>query len=128
MSSDRRLIQNRKVLLAILAFCAYEIVATWRGMDKPSPATYDVVTILGGLFVTLICSLVVARTTFIGDRVVVGPIAVASFLWIVLRLLLPNQQVMHTMREAVWLMWLTSLVAGIIILVRYPKGWPRLET
>jgi len=118
-----RLIQNRWILLAILAFCVYETVATWNEIGRPAPAKYDLFIIFVGTIVSLLTVNLVVRTTFIGDRMVVGPIAVASLLWVLIRLARPEQQTVHIMREIVWLMWVISLIAGIFVLVRYPRGW-----
>jgi hypothetical protein len=124
VSSGQRLIQNRKILVGIVAFCAYEIVASWRGMDRPAPATYDVATIIVGTFVTTICALVVVRTSFVGDRLVIGPVMIASLMWVLIRIVLPDQPAVYIMRLVVWLMWVLAFLTGIMLLVRHRAEWP----
>jgi hypothetical protein len=124
VTSGRRLIQNRKFLLATLVFCIYEALASWNGMGRQAPTTYSLITIFVGASVTIICVLVVVRTTFIGDRAVIGPITIASLLWVVIDTARPDQQTVHLLREIVWLMWVISLIGGVFVLIRYPKGWP----
>jgi hypothetical protein len=117
-----RLIQNRKILLAILGLCAFETVASWHWMNSPAQK-YDAVHLLGLILSTLVCGFLVIRTTFIGDRIVVAPIAVALALSIAIRLVFLDQQTVYAIRAAIWLMWLISLIVGIFILVSHPRGW-----
>jgi hypothetical protein len=121
MSSGARFIQNRRWLVGALAFSLFEVVASWRGMGQPAPATHDWVLVFGLAWTTVICTVVAAKTTFIGDRVVIGPMAAAAFLSLVLRLSLPDQQTVHIMRAIISSMWLASLVGGIFILVLKPR-------
>jgi hypothetical protein len=122
MRSGVRFIKNRKILLAILILCAFETVESWHWMTSPA-ARYDLVHLLGLMLSILICTFLVIRTTFIGDRIVVAPIAVAFALSMAIRLLFLNQQTVYVIRAAIWLMWATSLFGGIYVLVRPRKGW-----
>jgi hypothetical protein len=121
MSSGPRLIQSKGILLAVLAFCALQAVASWNGMRRPAPATHDLVLILGVALGAFFCANIVVKTTSIGERIVFGPILLAGFLIVLIRTVLPNQQTAHVLRAVEWLMWLVSLVAGVVILVRKPK-------
>jgi hypothetical protein len=123
MISGPRLIQTRWILLAIIAFCIYEAWATWHEIERPAPAHYDLTVIFMEVLLSLICANFLIRTPFIGDRIVIGPIMVASVLWVVIRLAVPSQQTVHVVRIVVSLMWFASLIGGVVVLIRYPKGW-----
>lgn len=116
-----RLIQKRSTLLLILVLSAYEAVASWRTMSAPAPTKIDVIFLFGLIFATFVCVSIVIRSSFIGDRIVIGPIALAFLLWIGINLFRPDHHKVHVIREIVWLMWLISLIAGIIMLMRDPK-------
>jgi hypothetical protein len=122
MRSGVRLIQNRKILLAILVLSVFGTVESWHWMASPA-ARYDLVHLLGLMLSTLICAFLAIRTTFIGDRIVVAPIAIAFALSTAIRLLFLDQQTVYVIRAAIWLMWATSLFAGIYVLVPNRKGW-----
>jgi hypothetical protein len=123
MSSGARFIQNRKWLLGTLVFCLFEAVASWHGMDQPAPAKHDLTLLFGLGCTAVICTLIVVRTAFMGDRLVIGPIAVAAVLLTLINIILPNQQVVHILRALVSLMWAASFAAGVFILVSKPKEW-----
>jgi hypothetical protein len=116
MNSSPRLTQDRRVLLGILVFCAFETVESWRAMDSPAPTTFDLAAILVGTFVGITCILVAIRTSFVGDRVVIGPLSIVSFLWVAIRLVHPDQHIVHALRAIVWLMWVTSLFGSFYVL------------
>jgi len=123
MSSSARFIQNRRWLLGTLVFCLFEAVGSWHGMDQPAPTKHDLTLLFGLGCTTVICTLIVVRTAFVGDRMVIGPIAVAAALVTLIDIILPNQQVVHILRVLVSVMWTASFAAGVFILVGKPKEW-----
>lgn len=115
------LLQVKVYLTIVLAMCVYGVVASWRNLAAPAPARYDIVVIFGLAFCSFICLSIAVRSPFIGDRVVIGPIAFAFLSWLTIDLLRPSQQTVHPIRVFVWLLWLASLVAGVVILFRGRK-------
>ena len=77
MKAQSGLLQFKFYLAVVLAMCAYGVVGSWRNLAAPAPAKYDMIVIFGLAFSSFICLAIAARSPFIGDRLVIGPIAFA---------------------------------------------------
>ena len=112
-------------MLALLALCAYG-AASWRGITEPLSETgYDLfvaINILARAVITAACAMVVVRTTFVGDRLVIGPMALAFLFSTTIWAVQPGPQYLYAIRVLIWLMWTISLVGGLAVLVMYSKG------
>src|SRR5438445_7773540 len=91
-------------------------------MRTPAPAGYDLALILALSLISIVGISLVIRSTFIGDRIVLGPITVAICLSVVIRVALPNEQTVDILRAVAWSVWLIFLVAGIVVLLRQHTG------
>jgi hypothetical protein len=114
------------VLLAILVFCVYGAVSAWHGIRAPLSETgYDlfvVINIFARAVITAACVMIVARTTYGGDRLVLGPMALAFLGSTTIWMVQPGPQFLFVIRVLESLMWTISLVGALIALVMYPKS------
>ena len=112
------LLQVRVYAMVVLIMCAYGVIASWRNLATPAPTKYDIIVVFGLAFCSFICLSITVRSPSIGDRVVIGPMAFAFLSWLMVDLFRPPQHAVHLIRAFVWLLWLASLVAGVVVLLR----------
>jgi hypothetical protein len=111
-------LQLKGYSVALLAMCAYGLVASCRSLHRPAPSEYDVILLLGLAFCSFIFIAITVRSPFIGDRTVFGPIALAFASQLAVDFFRPSTHTVYPMRLIIAFLWLVSLVAGVVVLLR----------
>ena len=118
MKASTGLLQIKGYFVAIFVICALGVIASWRNVNRPAPTKYDILLLLGLAFCTFIFVSMTVRSPFIGDRTVFGPIALAFLSQLAVDLFRPPVQTVHSLRFVIVILWLVSLVAWVVVLLR----------
>lgn len=111
---ERRIFQNKRILLLALAGCVLEIVLSGRSISRAAPSGHDWIYTGGLLFSVWIVAVLALRTTISKERFLFALVSVAFVLWTAISLMLPSQQVVHIL---ILLLWIGATVSGVAILL-----------
>jgi hypothetical protein len=114
----RRIFQSKRILLLVLAACAFETVLSGRSIGRPAPSAHNWINIVGLLFSGWIVTALALRTSISKERFLFGIISAIFILWIAIALMLPSQEIVHILRWMILLLWVGATASGIAIFLK----------
>ena len=113
---ERRIFQNKRILLLVLAVCVLETILSGRSIDRAAPSMHDWIYIGGLLFSVWIVTAMALRTKINKEKFLFAVASGAFVLWTAIALIQPSQQIVHTLRWIILLLWIGATASGIAIL------------